>query len=249
MRLCSTSYSTFRTQTSWVRRVCWVAAWSVSPPWSAPAETTAASCATSLWAWSWSSSCSTTWSPGFKADWGKRQTCPTLELMWFCRTEDFECCAVQENKPGGAREKCPAVVINQLCRWNGCGCSTTKVTGVYYLKWKTLCFCCYMSCWERHGSVWGSPSGEGHLHWWEAGGRQSGQNKYHHSSMSQWQDSYFTFCSDISRGKKKWSSVQLRALSQSHHLEVCFLPYFTGSSSSLCCWLVSVVSKLQSVKS
>lgn len=71
-----------RIPTSWVPLVCWVAAWSVSPRWSAPAGTIVASSATCLWAWWWSSSCSTTWSPEFNAD-----NCPnqpkTLSTLWF----------------------------------------------------------------------------------------------------------------------------------------------------------------------
>lgn len=58
----------FRTQTSWVQLVCWVAVWSASPLWSDLGGTTAAFCATCLRAWSWLSSCSTTWSPGYSAD-------------------------------------------------------------------------------------------------------------------------------------------------------------------------------------
>lgn len=75
----SSSAFPFRTQTSWVRRVCWAAAWSVSLPWSDPGETTAAFSATSLWAWSWSSSCCTTWCPGFSAD---RKVAQKPVLMW-----------------------------------------------------------------------------------------------------------------------------------------------------------------------
>lgn len=57
-----------RTQTSWVPPACWRAASSVSPPWSALAATTVAFFATCRWAWSWSSSCCTTWCPGSRAD-------------------------------------------------------------------------------------------------------------------------------------------------------------------------------------
>lgn len=66
--LLMTWLSSFRTPTSWVRRVCCPAAWSVFPPWCGLGGTTAVFCVTCQWGWSWSSSCFTTWSPGYSSD-------------------------------------------------------------------------------------------------------------------------------------------------------------------------------------